>query len=573
MNKGSKKKKTERKRRSLETSTISAIAISCMLLGMIAMGAGLAIYNHNLTKQYIRRANEIASSALMSATHGADTISLANEVMGIYDSLTDEQRNMMGTPEYNEFFSSIETGRDSTYGLLTRMLGTFVASEDVDDVYVAMFDEKNDALVYIADPKSANQFKIGEWEPVEHHETLKFLNWNGIGELYDISVTDRYGWLCTAGLPIKDSSGNVCAFILTDVGADNILFTLFLYALQISLAIIIATALVTWVLTRYVKRKVIIPITKIEDAANKYVADKKSGIITTNRFASLNISSSLELENLSSTMANMEKSLSEYEETILKANAEKQRIGVELSMANKIQTSILPTTFPAFPDRTDFDIFASMTAARKVGGDFYDFFLIDDDHLALVMADVSGKGVPAALFMMITKVIVQSCAMLGKDVAEILEKTNDALCKNNKTDMFVTIWMGIFEFSSAKLTACNAGHEFPALLRNGKKFELLRDHHSLFVGGMAETQYTPYTIDMEVGDKIFLYTDGVPEATNSKNKLFGTERMIDALNIDPNQNPEDIIKTVHDSVNKFVGNAEQFDDITMMCFEYKGKKA
>ena len=163
--------------------------------------------------------------------------------------------------------------------------------------------------------------------------------------------------------------------------------------------------------------------------------------------------------------------------------------------------------------------------------------------------------------------------MLGKDVAEILEKTNDALCKHNKTDMFVTIWMGIFEFSSAKLTACNAGHEFPALLRNGKKFELLRDHHSLFVGGMAETQYTPYTIDMEVGDKIFLYTDGVPEATNSKNKLFGTERMIDALNIDPNQNPEDIIKTVHDSVNKFVGNAEQFDDITMMCFEYKGKKA
>ena len=573
MNKGSKKKKTERKQRSLETSTISAIAISCMLLGMIAMGAGLAIYNHTLTKQYIRRANEIASSALMSATHGADTISLANEVMGIYDSLTDEQRNMMGTPEYNEFFASIETGRDSTYELLTRMLGTFVASEDVDDVYVAMFDEKNDALVYIVDPKSAYQFKIGEWEPVEHHETLKFLNWNGIGELYDISVTDRYGWLCTAGLPIKDSSGNICAFILTDVGADSILFTLFLYALQISLAIIIATALVTWVLTRYVKRKVIIPITKIEDAANKYVADKKSGITTTNRFASLNISSSLELENLSTTMANMEKSLSEYEETILKVNAEKQRIGVELSMANKIQTSILPTTFPAFPDRTDFDVFASMTAARKVGGDFYDFFLIDDDHLALVMADVSGKGVPAALFMMITKVIVQSCAMLGKDVAEILEKTNEALCKNNKTDMFVTIWMGIFEFSTAKLTACNAGHEFPALLRSGKKFELLRDHHSLFVGGMAETRYTPYTIDMEVGDKLFLYTDGVPEATNSKNKLFGTERMIDALNIDPNQNPEDIIKTVQDSVNKFVGSAEQFDDITMMCFEYKGKKA
>lgn len=573
MSTGSKKKKHERRKHSLATSTIGAIAISCMLLGMIAMGAGLALYNRTLTKQYIRRANEIAASALMSATHGADTITLAHQVMDIYNSLTDEQRNMVGTPQYNEFFSSIDHERNSAYSILTRMLGTFVASEDVDDVYVAMFDEKNDALVYIADPESSYQFMMGEWEPVEHSEVVKFLTWNGIGELYDISVTDRYGWLCTAGLPVYDNEGNLCAFILADVGADSILFTMFLYSIQISLAIIVATALVTWILTGYVKRKVISPINEIADAANNYVTDKKSGITKTSRFASLDIRSSLELENLSTTMANMEKSLSEYEETILKANAEKQRIGVELSMANKIQTSILPTTFPAFPDRTDFDIFASMTPARKVGGDFYDFFLIDDDHLALVMADVSGKGVPAALFMMITKVIVQSCAMLGKDVAEILEKTNEALCKNNKTDMFVTVWMGIFEFSTSTLTACNAGHEYPALLRNGKKFELLKDNHSLFIGGMQETKYTPYSINMESGDKLFLYTDGVPEATNSKNKLFGTERMIDALNIDPTQKPEDILTTVRTCVDKFVGDAEQFDDITMMCFEYKGKKA
>ena len=576
MQKGSvntKSKRPERKRHSLATRTIGAIATSCILLGMIAMGAGLVVYNSTLAKQYIRRANEITSNALMSVTHGADTIGLARQVMDIYNNLTEEQRLLTGTPEYSEFFSSIDKNTGSTYSILTHMLETFVASEDVDDVYIAMFDEKNDALVYIADPESRYRFMLGEWETLEHSEVEKFLNWNGIGELYDISVTERYGWLCTAGLPLYDENGELCAFVMTDVGADNILFTLFTYALQISLAIILATAIVTWVLTGYMRNKVITPINKIAEAANEYVKDKQAGIKTTNRFASLDIHASLELENLSTTMANMEKSLSENEEILLKANAEKQRIGVELSMANKIQASMLPTTFPAFPDRTEFDIFASMNPARMVGGDFYDFFLVDDDHLALVMADVSGKGIPAALFMMITKVIVQSCAMLGKSVAETLSKTNEALCNNNKTEMFVTLWMGIMEISTGKLTASNAGHEYPALLHNGKKFELYKDKHSLFIAGMADTKYTQYTIQMESGDKIFLYTDGVTEATNSKNKLFGTDRLIDALNIDPKQSPEDLLNTVSKAVDKFVGDAEQFDDITMMCFEYKGKKA
>ena len=233
---------------------------------------------------------------------------------------------------------------------------------------------------------------------------------------------------------------------------------------------------------------------------------------------------------------------------------------------------MLPSTFPAFPDRTEFDIFASMTPAREVGGDFYDFFLIDDDHICLVMADVSGKGIPAALFMMISKVIVQSCAMLGKSASEILTKTNEALCSNNKTEMFVTVWVGVFEISTGKLTASNAGHEYPALYQDGK-FSLLQDKHSLFIAGMPNTKYTEYTVQLKPGDKLFLYTDGVTEATNAKQKLFGTDRLVEALNIDPTQNPEGILNTVRGEVDKFVGKAEQFDDITMMCFEYKGKSS
>ena len=564
----------KRKGHTLATGTIRAIFISCMLLGLIAMGAGLLLYNYTLTKQYIRHANELASTAVGSVTHGTDAKTFATQVMDIYNNLTEEQRSLTGTPEYREFFSELDLGKTGIYHRLMYILEGFMTSEDVDDVYFAMIDGEHDRLVYIADPETRYQFLPGEWETLEHSEAQRFLSWNGIGELYDISVTERYGWLCTAGCPLYDDNGNLFAFVMADVGADNILFFMLVFALQMALAIILATALITWVLTGYMRKTVIKPINDIANAAIHYVKDKKSGIHSTNRFSSLNIKASLELENLSATMANMEKSVSEYEETMIKVNAEKQRIGTELSMASRIQSSVLPSVFPAFPDRTDFDIYASMTPAREVGGDFYDFFLIDDDHIALVMADVSGKGVPAALFMMISKVIVQNCALLGKDPAEILTRTNQALCDNNKIDMFVTMWVGIVELSTGTLVACNAGHEYPAIYKAGKKrFDLLKDHHSLFIAGMQDIEYTDYSVQLNPGDKIFLYTDGVTEATDRKNQLFGTDRMVDALNTASDKNPKVILKTVHEAVDRFVGEAEQFDDITMMCFEYKGKKA
>ena len=246
-----------------------------------------------------------------------------------------------------------------------------------------------------------------------------------------------------------------------------------------------------------------------------------------------------------------------------------QRLMTELHMANRIQGSILPHDFPPFPDRTEFEIYAVMDPAREVGGDFYDFFMIDNDHMGIVIADVSGKGIPAALFMMISKVIVQSCAMLGKSAGEILTKTNEALCSSNKVDMFVTVWIGILEISTGKISAANAGHEYPAI-RKGDTFTLLKDKHGFVIGGMEDTVYTEYEIDLKPGDKLFVYTDGVPEATDIHNNMYGTERMLDALNNIGNAGPEQILDYIHESVNEFVGDAEQFDDLTMLCLEYKG---
>jgi sigma-B regulation protein RsbU (phosphoserine phosphatase) len=197
--------------------------------------------------------------------------------------------------------------------------------------------------------------------------------------------------------------------------------------------------------------------------------------------------------------------------------------------------------------------------------------MIDDDHLGTVIADVSGKGVPAALFMMISKTIIQNFAMLGIKASEVLTRTNEALCAQNKMDMFVTAWIGILELSTGKMNCASAGHEYPAICHDGK-FELFKDRHGLVLGGMEGLRYKDYEIQLEKGDKIFVYTDGVPEATNTENALFGTDRMIDALNTDASAGPEGVLRNVRASVDEFVGIAEQFDDITMLCLEYRGSE-
>ena len=211
-----------------------------------------------------------------------------------------------------------------------------------------------------------------------------------------------------------------------------------------------------------------------------------------------------------------------------------------------------------------------MEPAKEVGGDFYDFFLVDDDHLCVVIADVSGKGVPAALFMMASKIILANNAMLGKSPAQILQDTNAAICSNNREEMFVTVWLGILELSTGKLVAANAGHEYPVVKQPGEDYTLLKDKHGFVIGGMDGVKYAQYEVQLKPGSKLFLYTDGVPEATDSEEKLFGTDRMLAALNALPDADPKAILEGVRKAVDGFVREAEQFDDLTMVCVEYRG---
>ena len=247
-----------------------------------------------------------------------------------------------------------------------------------------------------------------------------------------------------------------------------------------------------------------------------------------------------------------------------------ERITAELSLATRIQANSLPKVFPPFPDRKEFDLYASMTPAKEVGGDLYDFFLIDDDHLCLVIGDVSGKGIPAALFMMVASSLIYHAAMKETSPAKVLTLVNEQICSRNPEEMFVTVWLAVLEISTGKLTATSAGHEYPALKKAGESFELFKDRHGVAVGAMDGVRYREYTIDLEPGAKIFVYTDGVAEATNSSEELFGTDRMIAALHNGENGTPQDVLRAVKAGVDEFVGKAPQFDDLTMLCLEYMG---
>lgn len=276
-----------------------------------------------------------------------------------------------------------------------------------------------------------------------------------------------------------------------------------------------------------------------------------------------------EIGALAVSFRNMMNELDDYMANLAAVTADKERIATELNVATQIQASMLPCIFPAFPGRREFDVYATMTPAKEVGGDFYDFFLVDDDHLALVIADVSGKGVPAALFMVIAKTLLKNAAQTGLSPKAVLEKVNNQLCENNEAEMFVTIWLGIFEISTGKLTAANAGHEYPAVRHENGKFELFKDRHGFVLAGMEGARYREYELELKAGDTLFVYTDGVAEATDAANTLYGTERMLAALNRNEKADPEDLLQNVKEDIDMFVGKAPQFDDITMLALKVK----
>lgn len=568
----SKTKKARGKKKNIPISkkAVYSTLTNCVVFGTVALIVGLSFYAASLTNYYVKTADSLAHQVAMSAMHGTDVLKFSKQVMERYYSLSDEQQMMTGTADYRKLFEDIYTEKSGAYDTLMHMFASTLQYNDVYDVYVAMYDREKCRIVYIVDSDEDIETRLfpGEWEPVNEPGMIKFLDFDGEGKLYDIAFT-RYGLLCTAAVPMDDESGERIAFMLVDISIKDVAIGLIVFSIRLILAMIIATLILAYFQTVHIEKNLVEPIRKIAEASKTYVKERHECASGKEHFSNLGINTGDELEELGDTMAIMEKELTQYEENLTRITAEKERIQTELTLATEIQTALLPHVFPAFPDRSEFDVYALSEPAREVGGDFYDYFLIDNDHLCLVMADVSGKGIPAALFMMIAKTILQSCAMLGKEPAEILERTNDALSTDNQTGMFVTVWLGILEISTGKLTCANAGHEYPALRRANGSFEIFKDRHGFVIGGMEGSRYKEYIIQMEHGDRIFLYTDGVPEATDAGNNMYGTKRMTEALNRELDADLKQLLNNMCYDIMDFVKEEQQFDDLTMMCLEYK----
>ena len=278
-----------------------------------------------------------------------------------------------------------------------------------------------------------------------------------------------------------------------------------------------------------------------------------------------------EIETLARSFSEQSERLSEYMDENLRITAEKERVDAELSTAKQIQETMLPKTKPVFSDRPQYDLFARAVPAKDVGGDFYDFFKVDDDHLAIVMADVSGKGITAALFMALSKQVIQSMTLINNgEVTEALNMTNIRLLEESLPDMFVTVWLGVITLSTGHLSFVDAGHEYPAIQREGGSFSIEKDVHSMPVAALKRAKYMINELELKPGDTIVLYTDGVTEARNMDGDMFGEQRLKDALNEAKDFSLDKIDEHVRKRISEFVGEAEQYDDITTLCFKYLG---
>ena len=380
-------------------------------------------------------------------------------------------------------------------------------------------------------------------------------------------VTDNsYGYNYTAVAPILDENGQPIAEIQYILDMQEVRDHLngFLYnMLGISFCIICA-ALLLYILL--VKWMVLNPVEKLSEFTTEIT---KKGNFSKQE---IEIKTGDEIEALGQSFNYMMERLEDYIKDLTVVTAEKERIGAELNVATQIQSSMLPCIFPAFPDRDELDIYATMTPAKEVGGDFYDFFMVDERHVAIVIADVSGKGVPAALFMVIGKTLIKDHTQPGRDLGEVFTEVNNILCESNDNGMFITAFEGVLDLVTGEFRYANAGHEMPFIYRKDGGYEAYKIRPGFVLAGMENIKYKEQKIQLNIGDKIFQYTDGVTEATDKDNQLYGMDWLHKVLNekcLDCN--PEQTLKLVKEDIDAFVGDNDQFDDITMLCLEYKKK--
>ncbi len=526
-------------------------------------------YNVRKRRLTVKTAIQMAGVFLVTMIIISITVGIIvqREVLNIYrDSSFSYTKTIAKNVDPDKVKQYLSTGKtDAEYDGMFRVMNAMVSMGSLRYFYVFVPEKEGIRYVWDAQADDDSRPLLDIWYYDGNYPEAEAFEAYRTGK--EQFTTYSYGELDMAAAitPVINDKGEIVALVEADIlmpyirsGAFNILI-----ALLASLFFIMVFVMFQFYV--YVRRKIITPLLKLNLAAANMVENIDSG---ENMY--IDIDTGDEIEMVARSFEEMNRSLINYIEENSRINEEKQRVSTELDLATKLQADMLPNIFPAFPDRKEFSIYADMKPAKEVGGDFYDFFFTDHDHLAMVMADVSGKGIPAAMFMMMAKSMIQSRAAAGGTPGEILRDVNNMICRNNRERMFITIWLGILDVRTGDLTAANAGHEKPAIRRPGGKFELIDDTHGFVVGGKKNMEYPNYEMKIEPGSMIFVYTDGVPEATDEDEELFGAERMLEALNSGPGKDPDDVLMYVDRDVYKFVKGAEQFDDLTMLCMRYDG---
>ena len=538
--------KKKKKTRKLESLIIKSIVALLILFSIVMIIIGYSRFTNTFTKEYNNFSQKIADTA--TAIINSDNL--------------------------DQYLKS--KGNDEEYIVTDYRLKILANKMDVPVIYVIRpdsdYEHYTNIFNVVSDKSGYTSWDIGSKKKTtnDEYKTKYKKLMEGKTDVATIIRTTRLNGALphiTTLVPLKNKKGNIVAILCVQRIMRDLTTARHSYVFSVTSFTFILVILVFIAALLFVRRQIVKPITLISDEAKRF--SNKSELIDEKL---INISKITEIESLGKSINKMEIDIAKYINNLTEITKEKERIGTELRLASVIQEESVPNEFPAYPDKKEFNLYASMSTAKEVGGDFYDFYLVDDNHLALVMADVSGKGIPAALFMMSTKILISENLLAHKSPKEVLNTVNNRVCQTNKTNMFITVWIGILEISTGKLVCSNAGHEYPIIYRNGKKFEVLKDKHGIVVGAFENYQYKEYELKLEKGDKIFVYTDGLVEATNSKNEMFGLDNTLASLNKLGNEDVKKTLEKLKKDVDTFVDEAVQFDDLTMLMLEYNGKK-
>ena len=552
--------------------------IRLTILGIIiVIGTGLAggiqMYQQNL-KIYQEAAESYVNMLLYQSQFGdiSKIIEHQDEIIEIQKKYEDYYNNKDKYDEPEEIIEEYDSEAVSAYGDYSSfdsfVVGFGNICTDIRYAYVVIPTEKD--LIYVWDSEYDPDHLTIPFEHVpysgkEKEHILSVMSGEHEGDFF----TDRIDGelIGTALCPVYDYENNIRAVAAIDISISSIRSAFLKLVLHVGIAVFLIMLVSITTYHFVVRRQIINPITKLTLAADGLVNNLRDENAAPLK---IDVHTGDEIEVLARSFEEMDAKLLNYIQENAVITAEKERIGTELALATRIQADMLPRIFPPFPERNEIDLYASMRPAKEVGGDFYDFFMVDENRLAVVVADVSGKGVPAALFMMMSKIMIQNFALTLDGPGKVLEKVNDRICTNSVEEMFVTVWLGMLDLDTGLLTAANGGHEYPILMKPDGDFELYKDLHGLVIGGIAGYHYREYQLHLEPGSRLFLYTDGLPEATDEKENMFGIERTLSALNEVRDGTPRQVLDHISKSVASFVGGAPQFDDTTMLCLDYYG---